>query len=71
MKEYITAIEVGKILGVHPVTVSRLAKEGKLVHYVFGSRRKYKKEDIITFIEEAKRDEGRQSTTKQNTSLAY
>lgn len=45
-KEVITAEEVAKYLRIHPYTVRRLAREGKLPGFKIGGQWRFKKEEI-------------------------
>ena len=47
----LTAIEVAKMLRVHPSTVSRLAQKGSLKSHVIGKRRLFKESDVLSFFE--------------------
>lgn len=53
MPQLLTLQEACAILNVHPNTLRKWDKEGKLKAVRFGSRgdRRYKKEDILAFIE--------------------
>ena len=53
MPQLLTLQEACDILNVHPNTLRKWDKEGKLKAVRFGSRgdRRYKKEDILAFIE--------------------
>lgn len=45
-KEILTAQEVAKYLRIHPYTVKRLARAGKLPGFKVGDQWRFKKEDI-------------------------
>jgi excisionase family DNA binding protein len=45
-KEILTAIEVAKYLRIHPYTVKRLARTGKLPGFKVGGQWRFKKQDI-------------------------
>ena len=46
-----TRDETAKFLRVHPTTVSRLVKSGKLLSFKLGSRRLFKYDDVLSFFE--------------------
>jgi len=66
-KLYITE-EAAKILGVHPVTLSRYCREGKIGFYKIGRRRRFSDEDIQNFIEGTYKgaENGGEDTTAEN-----
>ena len=43
--------KVAEILGVHPITVTRLAKSGQLKNYLIGRRMMFKDIDVWSFFE--------------------
>jgi len=45
-----TLHEAARYLGVHPVTVSRYCKSNRLTYYLFGSRKRFKEEDLDKFL---------------------
>jgi len=47
--------QVAEILGVHPVTINRYCKDGKLTYYQVGTRKRFVKEDIDNYIKGAVR----------------
>ena len=46
LSDYFTADEVAKALRVHPYTVRRLCREGRISAIKFGGQWRFKKEDI-------------------------
>ena len=56
MKDFLNLRQVAEQLGVHPVTVNRYCKQGKLTYYQVGTRRRFLPEDIQKFIEGARRE---------------
>ena len=46
-----TRDEVAEFLRIHPSTVTRYAKSGKLKSFKLGSRRLFKYDDILSFFE--------------------
>jgi len=55
MQDFLNIRQVAELLGVHPVTINRYCRQGKLTYYQVGSRKRFLKEDIDNFIEGAKR----------------
>ena len=55
MKDFLNMRQTAVILGVHPATINRYCKDGKLTYYQVGSRKRFLKEDIETFIKGAVR----------------
>jgi excisionase family DNA binding protein len=51
MKEFMTMKEVAELLRVHPVTINRYCKQGKLTYYQVGCRKRFVKEDIDNYLE--------------------
>lgn len=56
--ETYTVEEVAHALKVHPYTVRRLSREGKIPAFKFGSQWRYKKEDINLLIKKSKGGNG-------------
>jgi excisionase family DNA binding protein len=56
--ETYTVDEVAHALKVHPYTVRRLSREGKIPAFKFGSQWRYKKEDIDRLIKKSKGGNG-------------
>jgi len=54
MTEFLTMKEVAKRLKVHPVTVNRYCKQGKLTYYQVGCRKRFLEEDVNKYLEGAK-----------------
>lgn len=54
LPEYLTLIEVSKMLKIHPNTLRNWDKSGALKPIRIGERklRRYKKEDVIKFLEQ-------------------
>jgi len=52
--ETYTVEEVAHALKVHPYTVRRLSREGKIPAFKFGGQWRYKKEDIDQLIKKSK-----------------
>lgn len=50
-EKFYTTEEAAKILDVHPVTLSRYCREGKIGFYKIGRRRRFNDEEIQNFIE--------------------
>lgn len=50
-----TAEEVAKALKLHPYTVRRLCREGKIPAFKFGWEWRFKKSDIEAWVEKQKR----------------
>jgi len=46
LSAYFTVDEVAKALRVHPYTVRRLCREGKILAIKFGGQWRFKKEDV-------------------------
>lgn len=44
--------DAGKLLGLHPETVSRLAREGKLPGRIIGQRWVFSKKQLLALVEE-------------------
>lgn len=42
----ISAIDAGKLLGIHPVTVLRWAREGRIPHRKLGRKVKFRKSEL-------------------------
>ncbi|MBS1801242.1 MAG: helix-turn-helix domain-containing protein [Acidobacteria bacterium] len=42
----ISAVEAGELLGIHPVTVLRWAREGKIPHRKLGRKVKFRKSEL-------------------------
>jgi excisionase family DNA binding protein len=42
--------DTAKKLGIHPITLSRLAKEGKIPYYKIGHRKKFDTKDIDKYL---------------------
>ena len=55
MKDFLNMRQTAELLGVHPVTINRYCKLGKLTYYQVGSRKRFLKEDIEKFIKGAVR----------------
>lgn len=55
LPEYLTLMQVSKLLQVHPNTLRNWDKDGQLKAVRLGTKkiRRYKKEDILTFIEKS------------------
>jgi len=49
--EILTVAEVAAILRIHRSTVSRYAKSGELKSHLIGSRRLFKREDVLAFFD--------------------
>jgi excisionase family DNA binding protein len=49
-KEYFTSKEAAEIIGIHPVTLARYCKEGKIGFYLVGRNRRFTQEDIDKFF---------------------
>jgi excisionase family DNA binding protein len=43
---FISAIEAGRLLGIHPVTILRWAREGRIPHRRFGRKVKFRKSEL-------------------------
>lgn len=50
-EEILTVSEVAALLRLHRSTVSRYAKCGELKSHLIGTRRLFKKEDVLVFFE--------------------
>jgi len=61
----LTVHEVAEWLKVNPETVKRLARRGALPSYVIGRRRRFRRDDVETYLASV-RDNGRKDTP-QNT----
>jgi excisionase family DNA binding protein len=55
VKEFLNMRQTADLLGVHPVTINRYCKDGKLTYYQVGSRKRFLKQDIENFIKGAVR----------------
>ena len=55
MKDFLNMRQTAELLGVHPVTINRYCKQGKLTYYQVGSRKRFLKDDIQNFIKGAVR----------------
>lgn len=49
--EILTIAEVAALLRIHRSTVSRYAMSGELKSHLIGSRRLFKREDVLTFFD--------------------
>ena len=56
-KAIITIAEVADLLRIHRSTVSRLAMSGELKSHLIGSRRLFKKEDVLMLFDNKKAPE--------------
>ncbi|WP_092222650.1 helix-turn-helix domain-containing protein [Desulforhopalus singaporensis] len=51
INEILTIADVAAFLRIHRSTVTRYAKSGELKSHLIGSRRLFKKEDVLTFFD--------------------
>ncbi len=56
MKDFLNMRQTAEMLGVHPVTINRYCKQGRITFYQVGSRKRFLKEDIEKFIRGAIRE---------------
>jgi excisionase family DNA binding protein len=49
----ISAAEAGRLLGVHPVTLLRWAREGRVPHRRLGRKVKFRASDLNTWVTES------------------
>lgn len=49
-EELLNIKEAAEYIGVHAITVARYCKQGKLTYYLFGQRKRFKKEDLDKFL---------------------
>lgn len=58
LTETYTVEEVAEALKLHPYTIRRLSREGKIPAFKFGGQWRYKKEDIDSVIKKSKGNNG-------------
>jgi len=56
MSDFLNMKETADRLGVHPITINRYCKAGRITYYQVGARKRFKPEDVQNFIEGAKHD---------------
>jgi DNA-binding transcriptional MerR regulator len=66
-EQWLSPIEAGKMLDLHPNTIKRYSNGGEFPYYRVGSRgdRRYKKSDLLAFMRRSRVDTSGKSTERK------
>ncbi len=63
--KYLTTEEAARVLDIHPVTLRRYCKEGRIGFYLIGRTRRFTMEELKTFMGKQFKDAQYQNETKE------